>query len=99
MFQIFYEKLFRGVGHTDETVMVYAYDRNPELFTLFYGDYGSIFENYLTIKEDISNIVYFFIRQTQAKGRIDLARQAAQKLIASESDKLVEFNTYLQLLN
>jgi len=95
MFQIFYEKLFRGVGHTDETVMVYAYDRNPELFTLFYGDYGSIFVNYLTIKEDIPNIVHFFIGEVQKKGRMDLARLSAQKLLNSESDDIDKYRTYL----
>jgi hypothetical protein len=96
MFQIFYEKLFRGVGHTDETVMVYAYDRKPELFTLFYGDYGSIFVNYREIREDIATIVCCFIQQAQSKGRLDLAKQAVRALKQSQWVETSEFTPYLQ---
>ena len=97
MFHIFYEKLFRGVGHTDETVMVYAYDRKPELFTLFYGDYGSIFMNYREIREDVATIVYCFVQQAQVKGRMDLAKQAVHVLEKSTfAAEKQQFTPYLQ---
>lgn len=73
MFSIFNEMLVNGVGHTDETAMVYAYDRMPEIFNIYYGDYYSIFTNYHTITEDHGSIKRFFIDECNRKGRSDLA--------------------------
>jgi hypothetical protein len=80
MFSIFNEMLFNGVGHTDETAMVYAYDRQPELFNIYYGDYYSIFTNYHTPIEDHQSIKMFFIDECKRKDRYDLANEAIIKL-------------------
>ena len=83
MFSIFYEKLYRGVGHTDETVMTFCYDRFPDMFNIYYGDYYSIFSNYWLPKEDIDSIINFFIRNAMNAGRWDLAREAAAKILGA----------------
>ena len=80
MFSIFNEMLFNGVGHTDETAMVYAYDRHPELFNIYYGDYYSIFTNYHIPTEDHQSIKMFFIDECKRKNRYDLANEAIIKL-------------------
>lgn len=81
MFSIFHEMLLNQVGHTDETVMVYSYDRNPEMYTIYYGDYYSIFTNYHTIQDDRATIQHFFINECYKKNRSDLAKIAEDKLI------------------
>lgn len=81
MFSIFYEKLFRGVGHSDETVMAFCYDRYPELFNIYHGDYYSVFTNYLKPVEDIDSIINFFIWSALNCGRRDLAKDAAEKIL------------------
>lgn len=83
MLSIFNEKLFLGLGHTEETVMVYCYDRHPELFTLFYGDYYSVFTNYHEPIEDIPAIVSFFIKPAFNAGRHDLVIHAAKTILDS----------------
>jgi hypothetical protein len=80
MFSIFHEMLLNGVGHTDETAMVYCYDKNPELFNIYYGDYYSIFTNYHEITEDQQSIYMYFINECIVKNRIDLAKIAHEKL-------------------
>jgi hypothetical protein len=76
---IFYEMLFKGCGHSEETVLTYCYDRYPELFTLRYGDYYSLLSNYIEPKNDRDSIHRFFIREAIRAGRYDLADEA-QKL-------------------
>jgi len=108
MLQVFYEKLFHGVGHTDETVMAYVYDRYPELFTIYYGDYGSIFTNYHVPREDLSGIVYCFIQQAEQKKRRDLAQSAARAILSyinsaegatqAVAQNAAEFKDYLEWL-
>ena len=73
MFSIFYEMLVNGVGHTDETAMVYCFDRRPDIFNIYYGDYYSIFTNYHKPIEDHNSIKIFFIDECKRKGRYDLA--------------------------
>ena len=80
MFSIFNEMLVNEVGHTDETVMVYAYDRMPELFNIYYGDYYSVFTNYHKPIEDHQSIKTFFIDECNRKGKPDLAKDALNKI-------------------
>ena len=80
MFSIFNEMLVNEVGHTDETVMVYAYNRMPELFNIYYGDYYSIFTNYHQPIDDHQSIKTFFIDECNRKGRHDLANDALAKI-------------------
>lgn len=83
MFSIFNEQLYKGYGHTEETVMAYCYDRSPELFNIYYGDYYSVFSNYFEPLDDINSIVNFFINESLRKNRLDLAKNCAQKVLNS----------------
>ena len=83
MFSIFYEKLFKGVGHTDETVMTYCYDRYPEIFNLYWGDYTSIFVNYHHPTQDIHIIVNCFIKNAMLNHKTDLGISAAKQVLES----------------
>jgi hypothetical protein len=79
---IFDEMLQRGVGHSEETVLTYCYDRHPELFTLSYGDYYSLLANYVCCTDDYHPIRWFFIQKALDAGRRDLAIAAAKKVLA-----------------
>lgn len=86
MWSTFYEMVARGVGHTDEQVFTYCYDRHPELFTIYFGDYYSVIRNYHHVCQDWHTIKYCFIQKAQQSGRNDLA-QAAVKAILDGYDK------------
>jgi len=81
MWSIFYEMVARGVGHTDEQVFTYCYDRHPELFTLYFGDYYSVILNYHYVCKDSLTIKDFFIVKTINAGRHDLAKLAAKSIL------------------
>jgi len=86
MWSTFYEMVARGVGHTDEQVFTYCYDRQPQLFTIYFGDYYSVIRNYHYVCQDWHTIKYCFIQKAQVCGRTDLA-QAAIKAILDGYDK------------
>lgn len=73
---IMYTQIQQGVGHADEQVLVYIYDRNPEWFTLYYSDYRSCLTNYHRSVHDHQTIRTFFIANALADGRTDLAKAA-----------------------
>jgi hypothetical protein len=83
MFAIFYEKLYKEVGHTDETVMTYCYDRYPEIFSIYWGDYYSIFTNYHHVTNDYNTIKRCFINEAKNKNRNDLAVKAIENILES----------------
>ena len=86
---IFHEMLFQGIGHADEQVFNYFYDRYPDLCTIYYGDYYSILTNYHAPVEDYPSIRHFFINEAIHKGRRDLAKSCAEKVLkAVESGAL-----------
>lgn len=87
MFSIFNEMLYRGYGHTEETVMTYCYDRFPELFTIYYGDYYSVLTNYHEPLEDVNSIKQFFIYEAIRKNRPDLAKNAINAILLSMMNK------------
>ena len=78
---IFYEKLTRGVGHTDETVFTYCYDRYPELFTIYYGDYYSVIQNYHYVCRDSRSVYMHFILNAKKAGRNDLVKDAVISIL------------------
>lgn len=86
---IFYEQLFKRVIHTDEQVFIYAYDRNPELFTIYYGDYYSVIINYHNVLDDWHSIRWNFIRNALLYNRTDLAKDAANKIYQSYKEKII----------
>ena len=77
VWSIFYEKLSKGIGHTEETILTYCYDRHPELFTLSFGDYYSLASNYHTVKKDYFSVKYHFISNALNAGCLELAKEAA----------------------
>lgn len=101
---IFYEQLVVGLGHGDEQILTYCYDRHPELFHLYYGDYYSTLANYHEPVADIHCIRYHFIDNCIRAGRFDLAQDAAQKVMSVLSRKTLlepfemEIQEYLRRL-
>lgn len=77
---IFYQQIFEGIGHSDEQVLTYCYDQNPEMFTLYFGDYYSLVNNYHKSIEDHYSIHNYFIRNARNAGREDLVTKALQTL-------------------
>jgi len=100
MFSIFYEMLYNQVGHSDETVMTYCFDKYPELFHIYYGDYYSLFTNYHEPKEDYNSIKYYFINESINKDRRDLAKIVAEKVLLCHQNKTIALDndnlTFLQ---
>ena len=80
---IFYEQLSKGVGHSEEGVLVYLYDRYPEMFTLNYGDYYSLLSNYHNVIRDYNTVKYCFIEQCILNNKHDLAETCAKKVLRS----------------
>ena len=89
MMSIFYEMLEKGVGHSEETCIIYCYDRYPELFNIYYGDYPSLLTNYHHIRETFHNIRYFFLNNAFYHGRFDLCRDAVSKIQYSLENELI----------
>jgi hypothetical protein len=80
---ILYEQLFQGLGHAEEQILTYCYDRNPELFTLIYGDYYSQLTNYHHPHQDYWCIKEHFIKNALRANRADIAKEAAKALMNS----------------
>ena len=59
---IFYEMLSVGVGHNEEAILAYLYDRYPDMFTIYFGDYYSVICNYHKIHRDYYCIKTHFIQ-------------------------------------
>ncbi len=87
---VFYEQLFLTVGHAEEQVFMYVFDRHPELFTLVYGDYYSVVSNYHGPVRDYHSIKHYFLNSALAAGRRDYASECARTVLEScEVGKLV----------
>jgi len=92
MMSIFYEQLSLGVGHADEQILTYCYNRNPHLFTLYYGDYYSLITNYHYPVRDFVTIKKYFLEKTLAAGKIHLAIQAANKIYEAYEKKILSLS-------
>jgi len=99
---IFYEMLFHGVGHAEEQIINYFYDRYPDLCNIYYGDYYSILTNYHHPVQDYSTIKHYFIEEALKKGRADLARTCAYSILMCVNKGLLNLDrrevNYLQQL-
>lgn len=80
MMSVLYEQVCEGVGHTEEQSMIYVYDRHPEWFSLYYGDYYSCVTNYHRSVRDHDCIRYHFVRNAQLAGQFDLADEALRSM-------------------
>ena len=78
---VMFEQLQCGVGHADEQLLIYIYDRYPEWFTLYYSDYRSCLTNYHQSVHDHWTIRTYFIMNAVADGRMDLATAAENSLV------------------
>ena len=81
MMSIFYEQLQNGVGHTEEQVLVYLFDRHPEWFDLYFSDYRSCIANYHRSVHDHWTIQTHFIQNARNDGREDLVRAAETSFV------------------
>jgi hypothetical protein len=75
--------LSKGVGHNEEACLAYLYDRYPEMFTLYYGDYYSSICNYHNIRMDYETIKRCFIEETMNNHNYKIAKECASKVIES----------------
>lgn len=91
---LFYEMLGVGVGHSEETCLVYLYTRHPEMFNIYYGDYYSLMNNYFEVHRDYPSVRYYFIEKTLQDGRVDLAKAAAKHVLDSYEQGLVNFELH-----
>jgi hypothetical protein len=78
---VLYEQIAEGVGHAEEQILVYCYDRHPEWFSLYCGDYYSLATNYHRPVEDLACIQAHFVEPAVADGRHDLARLPRLRLL------------------
>ena len=78
---ILYEQISRGVGHSDEQVMTYCYDKRPDLFSIYPGDYYSLATNYHFTREDLECVQHNFVNPALAAGRPDIARLSRFRLL------------------
>lgn len=78
---VLYEQIAEGVGHAEEQILVYCYDRHPEWFSLYCGDYYSLATNYHRAVEDLECIQAHFVQPALAAGRRDIARLATMRLL------------------
>jgi len=62
MMSLLYKHIGIGVGHAEEQLMTYLWREQPDLFSLYYGDYPSILTNYHATRDDqqsvMNNIVH-----------------------------------------
>ena len=86
---IFYEQLSLGIGHAEEQILMYVYDRYPEMFTLVYGDYYSLISNYHYVVRDYPCIRHHFINNALRAGKRELASDAAKNVIESNAKGLI----------
>lgn len=77
---IVYDQISRGLGHAEEQVLVYCYDRHPEWFSVYPGDYYSLATNYHGPREDHDCIRMNFIGPLRAAGREDVIRETCSQL-------------------
>jgi len=77
-YEAFYGLLLEGVGHGDEQTFQFVYHRFPEMFSLSYGDYGSVYSNYFYPRDDYHSIRWFYIQQALNKGDRAAAKRAAE---------------------
>lgn len=78
MMSVAFEQVAEGVGHTEEQAMIYVYDRHPEWFSLYFGDYQSTLTNYHRAVEDLHIIEGCFRQRAQAEGRGDLVQHVLE---------------------
>jgi len=96
---VFHEQLFNNYYHSDEQVLTYCYDKNPEIFNLYYGDYYSLFTNYHKSNNYQQSIYKCFIKNALQHNRPDLAINAAKSILSADSVDESLKNTLIEIVN
>jgi hypothetical protein len=80
---LFYEFMARGVGYTDEGILTYMYDRFPEMFHLYYGDYYSVVCNYKYVCRDYPSIKHYYINNCLRHKKLGNVKDCARVILES----------------
>ena len=81
MMEMFYMQLFNEIGHADEQTMTLCYNKYPDLFTIYNGDYYSVLTNYHTAQADLNSIKYHFIYNSINAKDFKLAKEAIARVL------------------
>jgi hypothetical protein len=90
--ELFFKQLFEGVGHNDEQSITLVYNKYPEMFEIYNGDYKSVYSNYFFVKDDYHSIRWYFIQEAINKNSINIAKEAINRLLISESLGFLKIN-------
>ena len=75
--QQFMEYLNLGYGHADEQLYSPIYFRHPEIFEIYFADYGSMITNYCKIVEDVATTINHLMTNSFHNQNYKLAYQGA----------------------
>lgn len=81
---IFFQQVAQGTGYNDQTVFAILYNRHPELFTLFFGDYDALASSYHTFRSNAAMIIGECAEQAVAVGNWELALLVLDKVLGSD---------------
>jgi hypothetical protein len=79
--------------------MTYCYDRYPEIFNVYGGDYGSVFINYHNPTQDIHIIVRCFIENAVANNKISIASKISKQIMESNDNLEGNLWSYLKYVS
>ena len=81
MMEMFYMQLFNEIGHCDEQTMTFCYNKYPELFTIYNGDYYSVLTNYHKPQADLEVIKHYFIYNAINAKDFKIAKEAIERVL------------------
>lgn len=82
---VFFQQVANGTGYNDQTVFAILYNRHPELFTLFFGDYDALASSYHTFRSNAAMIIGECAEQAVAVGNWELALLVLDKVTGSDN--------------
>lgn len=74
-FKYFVEK---GLGHADEQLINAVYHDDPDLFSVYYGDYQQMITNYCVVQDEPSRPIYLLIKHSYEHGNYQECLQGCQ---------------------
>ena len=83
---LLYKHVAIGVGHADEQLITYLWREQPDLFSLYYGDYQSILTNYHETVTDHISVWNNIIHIASANGDHTLASH----IVSTLTDKFID---------
>lgn len=89
------KQVLRGIAHADEQLLIYVFIDHPTWFTIRFGDYESILQNYFKVTKSHSQIQSFFIMnalRTNKPLALEAIRECGNTLIfPNDQDVKVTF--------